>query len=135
MAFQVPQWGFDFPINSSDLVIWSTQCHYAVHNGPLNEQKTQMTSTGPRTEPQKPNSITSYSQLIGNFENFLVENQHFFRFSTKKFEQKILEISEYLHMNPSACYGYKIKHFQVKFPQSIFILNKLWAAEQPQKWN
>ena len=97
-----------------------------------------MTSTGPRTEPQKPNSITSYSQLIGNFENFLVENQHFFRFSTKKkskkgfsveiskkFEQKILEISEYLHMNPSACYGYKIKHFQVKFPQSIFILNKL----------
>ena len=84
MAFQVPQWGFDFPINSSDLVISSTQCHYAVHNGPLNEQKTQMTSTGPRTEPQKPNSITSYSQLICNFENFSVGNQHFFRFSTKK---------------------------------------------------
>ena len=98
--------------------------------------------------------------MIANFENFLVENHHFSDFRptnslsrqsvilfknyekgqfsveiSKKFEQKILEISEYLHMNPSACYGYKIKHFQVKFPQSIFILNKLWAAEQPQKWN
>ena len=79
-----------------------------------------------RTQQNLKNQIQS--RHIPSWSPF--EIQKFSKLKTKEISRKfwILEITVYLHMDPSACYGYKIKHFQVKFPRSIFILTKLWAA-------
>ena len=79
-----------------------------------------------RTQQNLKNQIQS--RHIPSWPPF--EIQKFSKLKTKEISRKfwILEITVYLHMDPSACYGYKIKHFQVKFPRSIFILTKLWAA-------
>ena len=84
-------------------------------------KKLKMTSTGP-TGPQKPNTVTSYSQIDQSKIMKSCKNRKL----REIFQNlKTIDFGICLHMNPSACYGYKIKHFQVKFPQSIFILTKL----------